>query len=104
MASDKLFSFPTDRTLVGFEYAKFATPGSKGKGTVKAARGAALPLAADASLADQFFVFQFSSQTDGPAILDSVNTEPGIIGSDAEPDVLVALEMLSFHVGQSEDI
>jgi hypothetical protein len=56
------------------------------------------------NLDDQFIVFQMSSKTEGPAILDSTEVQPVIDGSDAEPDVLISAEMLSFHVGENEFI
>lgn len=55
-------------------------------------------------LADQFLVFQLSSLGDGPTILESSQVEPKIAGSSDEPDVLAALELLSFHVGAEEGI
>jgi hypothetical protein len=105
MARERLFSFQADRALVGFEYWKPASStGVASRAALKAGRIAASPSTVDPSVADQFFVFQFSTQLKGPSILDSVDTEPGIAGSDSEPDVLVALEMLSFHIGESEDV
>jgi hypothetical protein len=55
-------------------------------------------------LADQFLVFQLNSLSDGPTILEASQVEPEIAGSDENPDVLAALEMLSFHVGSEEDV
>ena len=105
MARERLFSFQADRALVGFEYSMPAYPTVvASKTALKASRSVASPTAVDPKVADQFFVFQFSTQLKGPSLLDSVDTEPGIAGSDSEPDVLVALEMLSFHIGESEDV
>jgi len=59
---------------------------------------------AGVSLADQFIVFQFNNQLDGPTILEASQVEPKIAGSPTEPDVRVALEMLSFNLGANEGI
>src|SRR5271165_1571688 len=53
---------------------------------------------------DQFMVFQLNSSLDGPTILDATEVQPNIDGSLDNPDVLVGIEMLSFHVGEHEDI
>lgn len=55
-------------------------------------------------LGRQFIAFQMSNQIEGPTILEAASVDPNITGSHDEPDVLVALEMLSFHVGESEKI
>lgn len=55
-------------------------------------------------MADQFIVFQFSSKAEGPAILESSQVEPILDGSSIEPDVLMALEMLSFNLGEKENV
>ena len=55
-------------------------------------------------LQDQFIVFQFASKADEPTILESSQVAPVLAGSENEPDVLVNLEMQSFHVGQNEQI
>ncbi|MGS2765154.1 hypothetical protein [Sinomicrobium sp. M5D2P9] len=51
-------------------------------------------------LRDQFIVFRLSDKKDGPAILESSEVTSSVPGSDAEPDVLVNLEMQSFHIGK----
>jgi hypothetical protein len=53
---------------------------------------------------DQFMVFQLSNSLDGPTILDSTEVQPNIDGNADNPDVLAAIEMLSFHVGENEGI
>lgn len=55
-------------------------------------------------LRDQFIVFQLSDKQDGPAILESSEVTSSIEGSEAEPDVLVNLEMQSFHIGKDVDV
>lgn len=51
-------------------------------------------------LANQFIVFQLSNQKTGPSILESSEVNSTIIGSAAEPDVLINLEMQSFHISK----
>jgi hypothetical protein len=64
-----------------------------------------LPLDASATnLNDQFIVFQLSSSSDGPTILDSSEVLPSLDGSNEEPDVLIAAEMVSFHVARNEGL
>jgi len=53
---------------------------------------------------DQFMVFQIADSLDQPAILHASQVIPTIIGSPDEPDVLMNLEMQSFHLGNNEDI
>lgn len=55
-------------------------------------------------LANQFITFQLSDKLAGPSILESSQVDPKIEGSEGEPDMLVALEMLSFHIGRNEKI
>ena len=57
-----------------------------------------------ADLQNQFFVFQLSSQENGPTILESTQVDPLIEGGDDSPDVLANVEMLSFHLGADEQI
>jgi hypothetical protein len=99
-----------DGVLTSFAFP--ALPAAKGKAVKASTRSesrAGLTLVTDygtpaADTADQFVVFQLSNQMDGPAILESSQVEPKIDGSRDEPDVLVGVEMLSFQVGESEDI
>jgi hypothetical protein len=51
-------------------------------------------------LSNQFIAFQLSNKKDGPAILESTEVTSTIKGSSEEPDVLVNLEMQSFHIGK----
>jgi hypothetical protein len=104
-----LFSFPPNEVITSYSAEDWQGPQT---GVVKAARGPggarALFLATDSrtkvDLADQFIVFQLSNQIEGPSILESSQVTPKIEGARDEPDVLVALEMLSFHTGANEQI
>lgn len=105
-----LFQFPRDEVITS--YSMLTRPSEEGR-VVKAGRGEmawgrGLSLAADnrtkIELPDQFVVFQLSNQSQGPSLLESSQVEPKIDGSVEDPDILVALEMLSFHVGDNEDI
>jgi hypothetical protein len=104
MSDERLFTFETDRALTGYEYSRPRPVKAKAKRLATATRSVSMAAELAPGMANQFLIFQFSSQADGPSLLDSVNTEPGIAGSDSEPDVLVALEMLSFHVGDNEGV
>jgi hypothetical protein len=55
---------------------------------------------------DQFMVFQPNRSLDvgWPTLLDSTEVLPSIDGGFDNPDVLVGIEMLSFHVGDNQDI
>jgi hypothetical protein len=55
-----------------------------------------------ADLPSQFVDFQFDNQADGDSVIESSWVDPGIVGSPQEPDVLVALELLSFQLGAVE--
>jgi hypothetical protein len=102
-----LFTGPQEDVISSLSF-----PGHKDRKatTAKAARTTVAPsglvLAADrgsaVDLSNQFIVFQLSSLVDGPSVLESSRLEPTIDGRPEEPDVLVALEMLSFHLAESE--
>jgi hypothetical protein len=66
--------------------------------------GQANPVISSQEMADQFILFQFSSEKEGPAILESSQVEPSIDGSDTEPDVLMGMEMLSFNLASNEGV
>ena len=53
---------------------------------------------------DQFQVFQFSAQEEGPRILDPSEVEPVIQGSSDKPDVRTKLQLAAFHVGANEEV
>lgn len=55
-------------------------------------------------LENQFINFQLSNSLDLPPILESSQIVPALEGSAEKPDILVNLEMLSFHIGANEDI
>lgn len=72
-------------------------------------RGRVISVGADvakgpATDGDQFMVFQLNNSLDGPTILDSTEVQPSIDGNAENPDVLAAIQMLSFHVGENEGI
>jgi hypothetical protein len=80
-------------------------------GVVKVARGGgadSLTVVSDRGtapdLSKQFVIFQLNTAADGPAVLESSKVQPQIDGTAAEPDVLVALELLSLHLGGNEDV
>lgn len=53
---------------------------------------------------DQFLIFQFSADEDGPRILETSDVAPALKGSSEEPDVRARIQLASFHVGKGEDI
>ncbi|MFK7935284.1 MAG: hypothetical protein AB8G22_17355 [Saprospiraceae bacterium] len=55
-------------------------------------------------LANQFIVFQLSNQLEGSTILESSEVEPMISTTAEKSDVLVQLEMLSFHIAHNEPV
>lgn len=55
-------------------------------------------------MADQFLVFSLNQRAEGESLIEASAIEPGITGSADSPDVLVALEMLSFQLGANEDV
>ncbi|MFS4448360.1 hypothetical protein [Maribacter sp. 2307UL18-2] len=55
-------------------------------------------------LRNQFITFQLSNKKDGPAILESSEVISTIDGSTNQPDVLVNLEMQSFHIGNDVNV
>ena len=55
-------------------------------------------------LRDQFVVFQLNKAQEGPTIIEASEVVPDLVGSDDLPDVNVGLQLLSFNIGQNEDI
>lgn len=55
-------------------------------------------------LRDQFIAFQLSNKKEGPAILESSEVTSSIAGSVDEPDILLQLEMQSFHIGKDIEV
>lgn len=103
-----LFSFRQDDVVTSYTL-EGATRAQQG--IVKAGLSWAAPelfLATDSrskvDLHDQFIVFQMNNQLDGPPILESSQVAPKLEGSKNEPDVMVALEMVSFYLGEKEHI
>lgn len=106
------FWFPRDRLVTprrdvvipeGFEVETRSRVTDFGR---RAEPGAPLALegAGQSDPSKQFIVFQLNSRAEGPAILDCTEVEPAVVGSPDEPDVLVRLEMLAFHVGDAEPV
>jgi hypothetical protein len=55
-------------------------------------------------LSNQFIAFQLSEIKEGPAILESSEVTSKIKGSSDEPDVLMNIEMQSFHIGSDVNV
>jgi hypothetical protein len=53
-------------------------------------------------LSKQFVIFQFSGQAVGPSVIEASQVEPAFAGGEEQPDVLVGVEMLSFHLGEPD--
>jgi hypothetical protein len=66
--------------------------------------GGDVTLAPAADLDRQFMIFQLNSSASGPTILDSSEVQPSLDGNSEEPDVLIAAEMVSFHVAKNEGL
>jgi hypothetical protein len=116
-----LFSFDLDRTLTGVpaaptsqRAARRATgPAGKARGggdmwsegvpstNYVSDTGAA---ASQSDMKDQFVVFQLNESMEGPAVLNAEAVRPKLAGSDDEPDILTKLNLISFHVGDGENI
>jgi hypothetical protein len=105
-----LFSFPQDEVVTSFGFKKRRVAPGNAIQDARADSGGTSKLllvserSAAVDLSTQFIIFQLSNQAKGPAVVESSNVEPAIDGSEDEPDVLVALEMLSFHIGDNEEI
>jgi hypothetical protein len=102
-----LFKFSPDEVVTSYS----VVGGGEALGVRTVGRGAEesmLSLKSDSgagvSLSDQFLVFQFNNQLEGPTILEASKVEPKIVGSPNEPDVRLAMEMLSFNLGANESI
>ena len=53
------------------------------------------------NLQDQFITFQLSNATNGPTLLESSEVEPSIPGTYDEPDIIMSMEMQSFHLAKN---
>lgn len=82
-------------------YATFGLPANRGAVSYASQNGVALN---QNDLSEQFIVFQLSNSASGPSILESSEVTSSIIGSSDEPDVLMNLEMQSFHIAQNLEI
>ncbi len=104
-----LFSFAPDEVVTSYS---FWNDERGGDGLVHVARqsesDARTSLRTDSllqvNLQDQFIIFQLNAASDGPPILECSQVMPSIPGGPDEPDILVNLEMLSFHVGENEGV
>lgn len=96
-----MFSFSPDQAIATFsESEAFSQTAENERDIVKVGvRENAL-----SSSSNQFCIFQFNPSEDGPSLIDSSEVTPSFTGSAESPDVQAALEMLSFHLGESEDV
>lgn len=69
--------------------------------TLATERGVSL---SETDVRDQFVVFQFSQQENGPTILDMSQVTPAKSGSAERPDALAVVQLASFSVGSDEGI
>ncbi len=83
------------------DFATFGLPKKRGLVSLSSAGGVTHT---HEDLSNQFIVFQLSDKKDGPSIFESSEVTSSIKGSAEEPDVLVNLEMQSFHIGDDIDI
>ncbi len=82
------------------EFSTFGLPESRGAVSYK--KG--VEHVTELDLENQFIAFQLSNKADGPAILESSEVTSSIKGTADEPDVLMNLEMQSFHIANNIDI
>jgi hypothetical protein len=83
------------------DYASFGLPNDRGAVSYTYNNEKSL---SQNELQNQFIAFQLSNKKDGPAILESSEVTSSIKGSQDSPDVLMSLEMQSFHVGNDVDV
>ncbi|WP_378182095.1 hypothetical protein [Aquimarina sp. SS2-1] len=88
------------RIIESPDFATFGLPKNRGAVTYTA-KGTSLK---ENDLADQFIAFQLSNEIDGPAILESSEVTSSIQGSNEEPDILMNLEMQSFHIAKNVQV
>jgi hypothetical protein len=117
-AAASLFSFRPERTLTGLATEPTPAQGALARGRARgeaddgtqrqtAASTFSFDDGAKASehgLADQFIVFQFSPEPDGPALLDSSAVQPVLAGNKEAPDELARINLVSFHLGRDEHV
>jgi hypothetical protein len=58
----------------------------------------------EADLQDQFIVFQFNADPEGPTVLDMSEVVPTRVGDPDKPDALARIQLVSFNVGANEGI
>ncbi|WPQ63369.1 hypothetical protein SIO70_00645 [Chitinophaga sancti] len=95
---------PQEKGLEIIQKEEFSAFSLRGNDAVSFSRDGSDPNINSADMANQFMVFQFSSAPDGPSILESSQVNPSVDGTSEEPDVLMALEMLSFNLGTNEAV
>lgn len=83
------------------EFAAYGLPETRGAVSFTREKG---PQLKETDLSNQFITFQLSDKKEGPSILESSEVVPSIKGSEDLPDVLVNLEMQSFHIGNDVDV
>lgn len=111
--SRPLFRFPAHELMTQDQLADYVAPPQTGlEISLPSFLSSRLPstaagpgvLGSPVELKDQFVVFQFSDVADGPAVFEASKVEPKMAGNEDAPDMLVAMEMLSFNVGDTESI
>lgn len=99
-----LFDFQPQTTINPAElYEKLNTPNNE-EFEIFGERGGTRPTEISTELANQFIVFQLSHELEGSTISESSQIEPVLKTTPDQSDVLVQLEMLSFHIGQNEEV
>ncbi|MCX2679453.1 hypothetical protein OOZ15_05810 [Galbibacter sp. EGI 63066] len=58
----------------------------------------------ESELSNQFIVFQLSNKEEGAPVFESSEVTPLIDGSKEEPDILMSMEMQSFHIGKDVEV
>nr|NQU89514.1 hypothetical protein [Bacteroidota bacterium] len=83
------------------EFASYGLPQKRGVVSYTHENGISIN---ENELRNQFIAFQLSDKKEGPSILESSEVTSSIKGTGSEPDVLVNLEMQSFHIGSDVDV
>ena len=105
---DPITGFPLAETEVpelaalrGAEVGALSLPRGRGSIAFASADGFSV---SKSNLEDQFLLFQFNDQEDGPSVLESSEVKPKLKGSSEQPDVKAQLHLAAFHVGAKENI
>ncbi len=61
-------------------------------------------LISEHDIGDQFILFQFNQDKEGPPILDTSEVIPSKQGSEEKPDAMARIQLASFSVGSEEGI